>query len=433
MKVLVIGCAKSGLWVSKLLHREGYDVTITDQREIKEKEELEALGVHVYDLGHPEFLMNTEWDYVVKNPGIPYTAPFVKYFTDNNVTVYTEIEIAIRYAPQFVYGAITGTNGKTTTTTMLYEILSKKGLAFASGNIGTALSDTVYHYGKEKASVSLEISALQLVGCPSFHPLVSVIMNLTPDHLDFFATLDEYYQAKCLVYRNQTGDEWFLKNLDDREIVSRCNDVPCRTVTFSLYHEADLMIEGDWITLFHEKLFRKDDLKIVGMHNVQNAMVAAAMAYRMGVDVKTIRTTLQEFQGIEHRIEYVRTLKGVSYYNDSKGTNVDSTVMALRAFDRPVILLAGGHDKKTGFADLYNYTDRIKHLIVFGETKEELSHLKKDAIVVENMKEALDKAYEIAEEGDIVLLSPACSSYDQFKNFEERGRIFKEYVNNLTD
>lgn len=433
MKVLVIGCAKSGLWVSKLLNREGYEVTITDKKEIKEKEELEALGVKVYDNGHPEFLMNTEWDFVVKNPGIPYSNPFVHYFTEKNVPLYTEIEIAIRYAKNFSYGAITGTNGKTTTTTMLYEILKKKYLAFASGNIGTALSDTVYHYGDKEAKISLEISALQLVGCPSFHPVASVIMNLTPDHLDFFDTLDDYYNAKCLVYRNQTEDDWFLKNLDDKEVMARCTNVPCRVVTFSLYQKADLMVDGEWVTLFGEKMFRKDDLKVVGMHNVQNAMVAAAMAYKMGVDQATIRETLQNFEAIEHRIEYVKTVKGVKYYNDSKGTNVDSTVMALRAFDQPVILLAGGHDKKTGFADLYNYTDKMKYLITFGETKEELSHLKKDSIIVENMKEALEKAYELAKEGDIVLLSPACSSYDQFKNFEERGRIFKDYVRQLKD
>ena len=433
MKVLVIGCAESGYWVSRLLNREGYEVTITDAKEIRQKAELESLGIQVFDRGHPEFLKNTGWDFVIKNPGIRYSSPFIRYFTENNITIYNEIEIATWFAKNFTYGAITGTNGKTTTTTLLYEILKEVGSAYASGNIGTALSDTAFHHTEEKAGISLEISALQLVGTPGFHPLVSVIMNLTPDHLDFFDSLDDYYNAKCLIYRNQSGDDWFLKNLDDREIVARAVNVPCREVTFSLEKEADLMIDGEWVTLFGEKLFRLDDLQIVGMHNVQNAMVACAMAMKMGVDKAVCRKVIANFKGIEHRIEYVKTVKGVKYYNDSKGTNTDSTVMALRAFDQPVILLAGGHDKHTGFADLYNYTAKMKELIVFGETKEELARLKEGSIMVENMKEALDRAYELAEEGDIVLLSPACSSYDQFKNFEERGRIFKEYVRALTE
>ena len=430
-KVLIIGCAESGYWASRLMKQVGFDVTITDSREITQKKELEEEGIHVYDNGHPDHLKHTEWKMVIKNPGIPFRVPFVRYFVDAGYEILNEIDVAARYTTHFRYGAITGTNGKTTTTTLLYDILKRKGRAFASGNIGTALSRTVLEHGEEDADISLELGAVHLTGMPTFHPLVSVIMNLTPDHLDFFPSLDAYYDTKKNVYKNQTGDEWFLLNLDDEEVMKRCTDVPCRVVTFSLYQEADLMIEGDWITLFKERLFRKDDLQIVGMHNVQNAMVACAMAVRMGVDKEVCREVIRNFKAPEHRIEFVRELRGVKYYNDSKGTNVDSTVMALRAFDQPVILLAGGHDKHTGFADLYNYKDKMKKLIVFGETREELSHIKEDSIVVETMDEALKQAYTLAEDGDIVLLSPACSSYDQFQNYEQRGRIFKELVRSL--
>ena len=430
-KVLVIGCAESGYWASRLMKHVGFDVTITDSREIAQKKELEEEGIRVYDNGHPDILKNTEWKMVIKNPGIPFRVPFVKYFVDAGYEILNEIDVAARYTTHFRYAAITGTNGKTTTTTLLYDILRSRGRAFASGNIGTALSRTVLEDGDQDADISLELGAVHLTGMPTFHPLVSVIMNLTPDHLDFFSSLDEYYDTKKNVYKNQTGDDWFLLNLDDEEVVKRCTDVPCKTVTFSLYKKADLMIEDEWITLYGEKLFRKDDLQIVGMHNVQNAMVACAMAIRMGVDKEVCREVIRNFKAPEHRIEFVRELNGVKYYNDSKGTNVDSTVMALRAFEKPVILLAGGHDKHTGFADLYNYKDKMKKLIVFGETREELSRIKEDSIVVETMDEALKEACALAEEGDIVLLSPACSSYDQFQNYEQRGRIFKELVNQL--
>ena len=429
-KVLIIGCARSGYWVTKLLNKKGYDVTITDAKKIEYKDELVKLGVDVYDNGHPELLKEIKWDFIVKNPGIPYTNSFVDYFVKKNVKIYTEIEIALRYG-NYGIGAITGTNGKTTITTLLNEILKKDFISYACGNIGTPLSEIVYKHEDEDAKLALEISAFQLLGAPSFHPSVAVITNLTPDHLDYFSSLDDYYRAKTLVYKNMSDDDWFLRNLDDKKVMEYVKDVKCRVIDYSLNKKADLYLRGDDVVLFDEVLFNKNDLKIIGMHNLQNAMVASAMAYKLGAKKESIKEVISSFKGVEHRIEFVKEINGVKYYNDSKGTNVDSTVIALKAFDKPVILLAGGHDKHTGFNDLYNYKDKIKYLITFGETKEELAKLKDDAYICENMKEALDKAYSLAKNGDIVLLSPACSSYDQFKNFEERGEIFKELVRNL--
>ena len=430
-KVLIIGCAKSGYWVAKLLNKKAYDVTLTDVKEVSSKAELEALGIKVYDKGHPDFLRDVNWDFVVKNPGIPYTNEFVAYFVKKGIKIYTEIEIALKYPLNYQIGAITGTNGKTTITTLLNEILKRDFVSFACGNIGTPLSEIVYKYENEDAKLALEISAFQLLGAPSFHPGVAVITNLTPDHLDYFASLDEYYRAKTLIYRNMNGDDWFLRNIDDDRVLEYVKDVKCRVVDYSLNKKADLYLRGDDVVLFDEVLFNKNDLKIIGMHNLQNAMVAATMAYKLGAKVESIREVIKSFGGVEHRIEFVEEIDGVKYYNDSKGTNVDSTVVALRAFDKPVILLAGGHDKHTGFADLYKYKDKIKYLITFGETKEELAKIKDDAFICDDMKEALNKARFLAKKGDVVLLSPACSSYDQFKNFEERGRIFKELVRNF--
>ena len=430
-KVLIIGCAKSGYWASKLLNKKGYEVIITDAKEIKEKDELEKLGIKVYDNGHPDFLLDLDYEFVVKNPGIPYTNKLVKYFVDKKVKVYTEVETALNYPNNYKIAAITGTNGKTTITTLVYEILKNEFKAYACGNIGTAVSEVVYNHEDEEAKLSLEISAFQLLGSPSFHPECAVITNLTPDHLDYFDTLDDYYRAKTLVYKNMSEDDWFILNLDDEECVKYCKDIKCKVVTISLEKSADLCLRGDEVVLFDTVLFNKNDLKIIGKHNLFNAMVAACLAYKLGCSVDNIRNAIANFKGVEHRIEFVRELDGVKYYNDSKGTNTDSTVIALKAFDKPVILLAGGHDKHTGFKGIEDNKDKIKKLITFGETKDMLAKIKDDAIVCETMAEALNKAHEIADDGDVVLLSPACSSYDQFKNFEQRGKIFKELVNNL--
>ena len=427
-KVLVIGCAKSGYWVARLLNKKGFDVTITDSRNISEKDELESYGIKVFDGGHPDVLKAVNWSFIVKNPGIPYSNSFVKYFVDLGIEILTEIEVSLRYPIDYDIAAITGTNGKTTITTIVYEILKEDFVSYPCGNIGTALSEVVYKHENEKAKIALEISAFQLLGAPTFHPEVAVITNLTPDHLDYFDKLEDYYEAKNLVYKNMTEDDWFLKNLDDENVCNYIKDINCKVVTYSLVKEADLMLKGDNVTLFGETLFNQNDLKIIGKHNLQNAMIAATMAYKLGAKKESITKVITTFKGVAHRIEFVDEIDGVSYFNDSKGTNVDSTITALKAFDKPVILLAGGHDKHTGFKELEAYTDKIKKLITFGETKDEIAKLKEDAIICENMEEALNVAHNLAEQNDVVLLSPACSSYDQFKNFEERGEIFKELV-----
>jgi len=280
-------------------------------------------------------------------------------------------------------------------------------------------------------SVAVEIAAFQLLGTFKFHPTVSVIMNLTPDHLDVFKDTDEYYKAKTLVYQNQSGEDWFLRNIDDENVVQYTKGCPCKAVDFSVEKETDLCLKDKAIWLYDIKLFDLKDLKLVGLHNVQNAMVAAAMAYKLGVPVAQIQQGIRDFNGVEHRIEYVKTVNGVPYYNDSKGTNAEATVVALKAFDHPVILLAGGYDKKTGFAAMVPFLDKVKTMLVFGETKHQLKALYPDAIVLENLSEAVVMAHSLAKEGDVVLFSPACASYDQFDNYEQRGRIFKDLVHKL--
>jgi UDP-N-acetylmuramoylalanine--D-glutamate ligase len=430
MKILVLGAARSGLAVARLALHDGHTVVLNDGGSVTVPADLQDRMTVI--LGqHPVALWEEGFDLVIKNPGIKHTLPFVKGFVERNIPVINEMEYA-SWGVNYRYGAITGTNGKTTTTALLGELLkSLHPHNGAYGNIGRALSEIALEHPREKLTLALEMAAFQLLGTPTLHPHVSVILNLTPDHLDVFESLENYYRAKTLVYRNQSADDWFLLNVDDPEIVRLATDVPCTTVTFSLLKSADVMINQGTVTCFGVTLFDVSDLQIVGRHNVQNAMVAAAMAYKLGVTPAKIKAGIRAFNGVEHRIEFVRDLHGVRYYNDSKGTNAEATVVALNAFERPVILLAGGYDKKTGFEALKPLTGAIKTLIVYGETKHQLAALVDHPILAETMEEALKVAHALAQNGDVVLLSPACASYDQFNNYEERGNLFKQLVHQL--
>lgn len=431
-KVLVIGAAKSGIAACRLLKKMGYEVTVTDAKEIAEKEMLEKMGIQVYENGHPDCLKEVSWEFIVKNPGIPYHVPFVSYFQNQKVRILNEIEISSWLAKGLRFGAITGTNGKTTTTTLLGELLKRKDKnAFCAGNIGIALSEIVEKNPDLNTDVALEISGFQLVGCESFHPVVSVCMNLTPDHIDYFKSIEAYYKSKMLIYKNQQGEDVFLRNIDDENILKFAQDIPCKVIDFSVRKEADLCIKEEQVMLYDKCLFALKDLHLPGLHNVQNAMVASCMAYLMGVPLEEIQEGIRQFKGVEHRIEFAGEINGVRFYNDSKGTNCDATKIALQAFDRPVILLAGGYDKKTGFEELRPFMKNVKQMFVFGETKNQLKALKEDSVLCEDMNEAFRKAWAMAEENDVILLSPACASWDQFDNFEQRGEIFKKLVSDL--
>ena len=431
-KALVIGAALSGTAVSKLLNKKGYEVFLTDSNLVKNKEELESLGIHVFDGGHPDSLKEQDYELIVKNPGIKYDNPFIKYYTDKGCELLNEIEVASRYV-NYKYIAITGTNGKTTTTTLAGEILKKQygDRAFVSGNIGKPLSDIVLEHENEECYVALEISAFQLLACPKFKPDVACILNLTPDHLDYYSKLEDYYDAKALVLKNMDNNSYYLLNIDDKEVAKRIDANKTNIIKYSLNESLDIRLDNGKVYYKDNYLFDKNDLNIVGEHNLTNAMVAAVSCYLLGVKQEFIQKTIKEFKGIEHRIEFVKEINGVKFYNDSKATNVDSGVVALKSFDKPVVLLAGGHDKHTGFNEIVPYLNKVKKMYVFGETKYQLKDLYKNAILTETMEEAIKKAFAECSNGDIVLLSPFCSSYDQFKNFEERGNIFKKIVNSL--
>lgn len=430
-RVLVIGAAKSGVAVARLLRQHGFCVVLSDLQRIQKKKALQVEGIQVFDQGHPEALKRKDWKFVVKNPGIPYRVPFVKYFVDHGVKIYTEIEIAYRYAPYFRYAAITGTNGKTTITSLLYEMLQYNHKALVAGNIGYPLSEMVMQYGTQEKDVALELSNFQLLGIDTFRPTVSTVCNLAPDHLDYMPSVEAYYESKMRIYQNCKEDDWFLRNVDDPLVMKYAQHIPCRIIDFSLQRQDVTLYRRNGSIYFEDIcLFDQGDVHIPGTYNLANAMVAACMAYRMGVSIPHIKAAIQAFQPVEHRLEYIGTKNHIAFYNDSKATNTHATAAALRSFEKNVILLAGGYDKGIRFDDLRQYDKRVRLCISFGETKLQFAQVFTHVMQRDTMQEAFAAAVQNAQAGDIILLSPACASYDQFKNYEERGRVFKEVVHN---
>lgn len=426
---LIIGSARSGNAVCDLCHAHGYVCTLIDEKKILNKQYFIENGIRLFEGVFPSELLKESFQLIIKNPGISHHHPFVKALRDQGHFIYSEIEIASWFAQNYRYSAITGTNGKTTTTAILEAILKREHRDnSAAGNIGIPLSELVYSNEKMHRKVALEIAAFQLLGIENFHPEVSVILNLAPDHLDVFDSIDDYYKAKGRITLNQKGEDWFLRNLDDENIKEYIHEVNCEEVTYSLLQEADLCVKDNKVVLFNHILFNVSDLKLKGKHNLQNAMVAAACAFKLDVSTELIQKGIQEFKGVEHRIEFVANVNGIEYYNDSKATTAESTKVALNAFEKNVIVLVGGYDKKTGFDILKDDLKACKKVIAFGTTKHQFKELLEATVCVNTLEEAFNYAHKIAEKGDVILLSPACASYDQFTNFEERGKAFKTLV-----
>mgnify|MGYP001081102638 CR=1 FL=1 len=432
LKVCVIGAAKSGTATARLAIDEGFHVVLTDERMLEDHQELTEMGVIVYDGGFNLGLIDQDFDWVVKNPGVPNHHPFVVAMAKKNF-IANEMEFAQRLVPQWKLGAITGTNGKTTTTAMLGEILKLgTSFGFVAGNIGIPLSVVVDENRHRKhAYGAIEVAAFQLINTRHFHPHVATIVSLAPDHLDVFKNVKEYYDAKWKIVDNLKPSDFFILNIDDCTILKTKKSTDAKIITVSVKQKADAWIQDGKAILNDVLLFDTKKLKVVGTHNITNALIAASMAFCMGIKPKYIQKALHGFKGVPHRIEYVDTVDDVMYFNDSKGTNPPSTKVAIEAFDRPVILLAGGYDKKLPFDELLPLLSKIKHMIVFGQTKHQLKELFPQAIVVNDLDEAVKQAHNMAIKGDIVCFSPACASFDQYDNFEQRGEHFRKLVEEL--
>lgn len=441
-KVLVVGLARSGMAAIRVLKKLGAEVTLSES---KKKDDIKEIGFlnenNVEIVGQDMAVFERDFDLVVKNPGVPYRSPMMQKLQERNIPVITEIELAYQVAKPQHYIAITGTNGKTTTSTLTYEILRRAfpGKAHLCGNIGIPLCEIVMENGLMEEGghyIALEISNFQLVNIDKFRPEVATIINLTPDHIDFMGSLDNYYKSKTEVYRNMAGNDVFLLNADD-PVVKEYTDrypVKCAKESFSTDSQsADCIAKDGYLEIKGEKIIPLNAIKIVGKHNLQNVMIAVSAAKAIGISNDVILDAVSSFKGVEHRIEFVREIDGVKYYNDSKGTNTDATITALKAFDRGVILLVGGFEKGLPMDEMKKHLGCVKKIIGFGACGARLVHdlVGEDGIVVTTLDEAVAEANKIAEIGDTVLLSPTTSSFDQYTCFEERGDHFKKIINAL--
>lgn len=443
-KVLVIGLAKSGKAAVRLLKKLNATITVNEFQtasKIPEYQQYLDDGIEMITGGHPDELFERDFDFVIKNPGINYHKPFILRLKERNIPVYTEIELAYQVAKKQHYIGVTGTNGKTTTVTLIDKILKGQYQhVHLAGNVGTPLCDIVLDHNlleEENHYIVIEMSNFQLLDIETFKPNVSTIINLTPDHLDYMASLDEYYASKTNIYKNTNENDSFVVNLDDQVLDKYLKQypIPCKQTTMSLTNHADCMIKDNAIYYQDEFIISLNDIKLVGNHNLQNIMIAICIAKKCGVKNEIINQEIASFIGVEHRIEFVREINGIKIYNDSKATNTDASIIALKAFKQPVILLMGGFDKGLDLKEMSTYNNKIKRLITFGAAgkrfKDEM-HVE-NSICVKNLKEATLEAINHASSGDIVLLSPSTSSFDEFSGYEQRGNVFKEIVCSLDD
>lgn len=437
-KILVLGMARSGYEVSKLLSKYNNEIIITDRKEQDSThiDELNKLGVKFILSEDPIDLIDKSYDLVIKNPGIRYDHPLILKAIDLNIKVVNEVEVAYHFLPSDAYIiAVTGSNGKTTTTTLCYEFVKEMGLnVHLGGNIGYPLSQIVNDV-KSGDIVVLEISAQQLHDCYDFNPNVSILTNLTEVHTDFFGTHENYVNHKLRIFMNHNENSIAVLNKSNLEEYNSTKNIKSKKIYFSSKEEAEACIKNNSIYYNDEKVIDLSDIKLKGMHNYENIMCAIIATKELNISNETIKTVLKNFNGVEHRVEYVKTVNGIDFYNDSKATNVKSTEIALNAFKNPTILIMGGLDRKHSFEDLSDDLDNVELVVCYGETKNRIKEFcdkyNKKCIIVDNLIEAVKISYENAKEGYTVLLSPACASWDQFESFEIRGNLFKDEVNKL--
>ena len=450
-RVLVIGFGNlgSGLHAAALLKRKGAQVTANDIKEARDLDPdtvkaLENMGVTAR-WGSPADSLVAGHDLIVASPAVSLHLLFAKIAEENNIPVISELELASWYCPCPIL-AITGTNGKTTTTALTGEMLKTAGIPVTvAGNIGIPFSGQVEGMDPRGWAV-VEVSSFQLEGIDTFHPRISAILNITPDHLDRHGTFEAYMGCKARIYQHAGDDEFVILNADDPHTRGMGADAPGRVLYFS---RREVLGEGAWVAngVIHintgtgtERICPVSDIFIPGAHNLENALAAALLARLAGVDAGAIAATLKAFKGVAHRIEFVRELNGVKYYNDSKGTNPAAAIPAVRAMDGPTVLIAGGYDKHADFAEWVDtFPGKVATLILMGATADMIEETVRSrvpglpVIRAGSLEEAVREAHNAVRSGGNVLLSPACASWDMFRDYEQRGNLFKQYVLDLSD
>ncbi len=446
-RVLIVGMARSGIAAAQLLHKAGAVVTVNDSKSADafgdKLDELKSLNLS-FRLGEDGLDALENQDMLVISPGVPIDAPIVQKAEKMRIPVLGEMEMASRFISCDMV-AVTGTNGKTTTVSLLGAIFKEAGkLCYVAGNIGYPLSAAAM-LAKPEDVVVAEVSSFQLETTKTFHPLSAAVLNVTEDHLNRHGTMDVYTGLKKHIFDAQGSRDFAVLNYEDDACRQMGDELNSRVLYFSRLHEVPegaFVRDGNiiWRLDGEEKVICKaEEVRIPGPHNLENALAATAIAASRGVPGAVIRHALRTFAGVEHRIEFVRELAGVRYINDSKGTNVDSTIKAVQSMRLPTVMILGGYDKHVTFRPLaaeIQKTPLIRHCVLIGATaaqlEKELTEAGYTAIThAKTLKEAVNLCRDMTEEGNNVLFSPACASFDMFEDYEQRGRIFKQLVNQL--
>ncbi|MEH7382429.1 UDP-N-acetylmuramoyl-L-alanine--D-glutamate ligase [Bacillus sp. JJ1533] len=438
--MLILGLAKSGYAAAKVLHEIGAHLTVNDQKPFEENEaaqELEKLGMNIVCGGHPTEILDDHFDFIVKNPGIPYSNPLLVKAKEKGIPIITEVELAYHLTPADFIG-ITGSNGKTTTTTLIFEMLEVGNKSpLIAGNIGTVACE-VAKAAEEKNIIVTELSSFQLMGIQEFAPKIAVLLNIFDAHLDYHGTKEEYIKAKARIFENQTAADYSVINLDDKDVVRAAESGRGMKIPFSTTQtlQKGAYMKDQAIYFDEEKIMDIQDIVLPGFHNLENILAAVAVAKLVHTPNSAITEVLTTFTGVKHRLQYVTSIEKRKFYNDSKATNILATKKAITAFEQPIILLAGGLDRGNEFDDLVPELSRVKAMVLFGQTAKKLERAGKLAGIetlkmVDNVEAAVKEAYNLSNEGDVILLSPACASWDQHKTFEERGDIFINAVHKL--
>lgn len=438
-KVFILGMARSGFEAAKILAKDN-EVLVTDMNEqdINQVQILEELGVKIVICKNPINLLDNSFDIMIKNPGIKYDHPTVLKAKDLGIKVINEVELAYKYMNKNVnIIGVTGSNGKTTTVTLIYNIMKEAGLpVHLGGNIGTPLCHFVKDI-KENDYLVMEISDHQLCDMYSFKTNVSVLTNIYEVHTDFHDSHEKYVQTKKKIFNNHTKKDIAIINFDNKEAVDISKNINSTKYYFSKNSKQNVYLKDNAIYYHDEKVIDCNDIKLKGMHNYENIMAAISAVKVYNVEDEVICKVLRSFGGVEHRIEYVDTIDGVDYYNDSKATNCESTKIALKSFNQSTLLILGGLDRGHSFDDLTPCMNNVTYVACYGETKSRIKEycdrIGIDCGVFDNLNKATMACYEKAQQGDVVLLSPACASWDQYKKFEDRGDEFKQLVKSLKE
>ena len=442
-KILILGLARSGYQAAKLLISRGNTVYLNDfkdedKQDKNQVEELRNLGVNLIFGGHPDDLLDSSFDYLIKNPGVPIDHKYVLKAKELGIEVINEVEMSYRLLPESVsIIGITGTNGKTTTTTLTYEIMKE---AFGekvhlAGNIGYPLSSIV-NTVKDDDIIVIECSCQQGENFKEFHPHVGICTNFTPAHIDFMKTYEHYKETKSRMFYAQNESDIAILNYSNNDVIDEMKDIKSIKKYFSSKENIDgCHLVNDSIYYYDDEVMSINDIKIKGMHNVENVMAAIMAVKEYNVSNEIIRKVVSSFKGVEHRLEYVATVNGVEYYNDTEATNIKCTQIALSSFNRPIILFLGGLERGQDFNELENYISNVKAIIAIGTCRERVKEFaiknNKEVYVYEHLADGFDKTLEISKPGDVVLLSPASASWDQYKECEVRGAEFKQKVYDL--